>query len=281
MDPITTAIVAAISAGLTEVGKEGFLDAYNALKSLLIRKFGSQSQVAKAVEDLEHNPSSKARAAVLEEEVAKVKADQDPQLRRAAYILSQQVNRSEVSRSNQVASGKKGVQQQAGQNAYHVSGKGSVASAGRDVIYGRTGLVVLMAIVLVAIFAILIWQLFPSAYRLVGATPTPTPTPLTVTPDGTLNLFCSLVRTAKTGDIYQDLYSANLKKQVTAAQFDQEWGGVYNVVTSCIPSINSSSGTTATGSLAVQKFLHNQVYSVTLIKEDGQWKIDSLQLQQQ
>ncbi len=281
MDPITAAIVAAISSGMAEVGKESVLDAYKALKTLLSRKFGSHSQVIKAVEDLEHNPASQARTAVLQEEVAKAKADQDPDLRRAAYNLYQQVNRSSVSRSNQVAYGNKNVQQQAGQNAYHVSGRGNVATVGRDVIYGRTGLVVLMAIVLVAIFAFLIWQLFPSARQLVGANPTPTPTPITATPDGTLTYFCTLVRANGSDYAYQALYSDDLKKQVTSEQFNMEWGFFNNPLSSCIGTINSSSGTTATGTITTESARNqqNQVYSVTLLKKDGQWKIGSLQKQ--
>ncbi len=281
MDPITAAIVAAISSGMAEVGKESVLDAYKALKSLLSRKFGSHSQVIKAVEDLEHNPSSQARTAVLQEEVAKTKADQDPDLRRAAYNLYQHVNRSSVSRSNQVAYGNKNVQQQAGQNAYHVSGRGNVAKAGRDVIYGRTGLVVLMAIALVAIFAFLIWQLVPSARQLVGANPTPTPTPITATPDGTLTYFCTLVRANGSDYAYQALYSDNLKKQVTSEQFNKEWGFFNNPLSSCIGTIKSTSGTTATGTITTQNAQNqqNQMYSVTLIKKDGQWKIDNLQKQ--
>jgi hypothetical protein len=281
VDPITAAIIAAISSGMAEVGKEGVLDAYKALKSLLSRKFGSHSQVIKAVEDLEHNPSSQARTAVLQEEVAKAKADQDPDLRRAAYSLYQQVNQSSVSRSNQVAYGNRNVQQQAGQNAYHVSGRGNVTKAGRDVIYGRTGLVVLMAIVLVAIFAFLIWQLVPSARQLVGANPTPTPTPITVTPGGTLTYFCALVRANGSDYAYQDLYSDNLKKQVTAEQFNKEWSFFNNPLSSCISTIKSSSGTAATGTITTESARNqlNQVYSVNLIKIDGQWKIDSLQKQ--
>ena len=281
MDPITAAIIAAISSGMAEVGKEGVLDAYKALKSLLYRKFGSHSQVIKAVEDLEHNPSSQARTAVLQEEVAKAKADQDPDLRRAAYSLYQQVNQSSVSRSNQIAYGNRNVQQQAGQNAYHVSGRGNVTKAGRDVIYGRTGLVVLMAIVLVAIFAFLIWQLVPSARQLVGANPTPTPTPITATPGGTLTYFCALVRANGSDYAYQDLYSDNLKKQVTAEQFNKEWSFFNNPLSSCISTIKSSSGTAATGTITTESAgnQQNQVYSVNLIKIDGQWKIDSLQKQ--
>ena len=281
MDPITAAIIAALASGIAEVGKESVLDAYNALKYLLSRKFGSQSQVIKAAEDLERNPSSQARTAVLQEEVAKVKADQDPDLRRAAYSLYQQVNYSSVSRSNQVAYGKRNVQQQAGQNAYNVSGRGNVAKAGRDVVYGRTGLVVLMAIVLVAIFAFLIWQLFPSARQLVGANPTPTPTPITATPDGTLTYFCTLVRSAGSDYAYNSLTSDNFKKQVSRQQFNQQWSFSNNPLSSCIPSIDSSSDTAATGTIETQTFSNqqNQMYNVTLVKKDRQWEIDSMKKQ--
>lgn len=278
MDPITAAIIAALASGMAEVGKESVLDAYKALKSLLSRKFGSHSQLIKAVEDLEHNPSSQARTAIVQEEVAKAKADQDPDLRRAAYSLYQQVNYSSVSQSNQVAYGNRNVQQQAGQDAYNVSGRGNVAKAGRDVIYGRPGLIVLLAIVLVAIFAFLIWQLFPSARQLVGANPTPTPTLVTATPNGTLTAFCQLVRAAGSDYAYTSLTSDNFRSHVSRQQFNQQWGFSNNPLTSCIPSIVSSSDTTATGTIATQTFSsqQNQMYNVTLVKKNGQWEIDSM-----
>jgi len=50
---------------------------------------------------------------------------------------------------------------------------------------------------------------------------------------------------------------------------------------SCVGIIKSSSGTTATGTITTQNAQNqqNQMYSVTLIKKDGQWKIDNLQKQ--
>src|SRR5258708_12642121 len=94
MDPITTAIVTALSAGLAGVGKESIRDAYQGLKMLLNRKFGSQSKVVKAVEDLEGNPSSQPRTAVLQEEVAKAGADRDPELLPTANYILQQLHYS-------------------------------------------------------------------------------------------------------------------------------------------------------------------------------------------
>jgi hypothetical protein len=67
MDPITAAIVAALAAGLTEVGKNAVMDTYTGLKSLLKKKFGEDSKVVKA------------------------KADQDPELVQKAQELLNQI----------------------------------------------------------------------------------------------------------------------------------------------------------------------------------------------
>ncbi len=95
MDPITTAIVAALSvgvmSGLTETGKQVISDTYNGLKALLKKKFGSQSEVVKSVENFEAKPASPSRQGMLQEEVEAVKAEQDPDLLQAAYTLLNQI----------------------------------------------------------------------------------------------------------------------------------------------------------------------------------------------
>ena len=84
MDPITTAIVAALGAGaisgLTEAGKIGITDAYQILKDLLAKKFGVWSQVALAVDHLEAKPDSTARQGGLQEEIITVHAEQDTEV---------------------------------------------------------------------------------------------------------------------------------------------------------------------------------------------------------
>ncbi len=93
MDPITAAIVTAVSAGaiggLTEVGKTALTDAYSKLKALLIKKFGKESDVVQAVEQTEAKPASEARQVVLAEEVAAVHADHDAELLQLAQALQQ------------------------------------------------------------------------------------------------------------------------------------------------------------------------------------------------
>src|SRR5689334_4062041 len=93
MDPTTAAIVAAVSAGaiggLTEVGKTALTDAYSKLKALLVKKFGKESEVVQAVEQVEAKPASDARKALLVEEVTAVKADQDGELRELAQMVQQ------------------------------------------------------------------------------------------------------------------------------------------------------------------------------------------------
>lgn len=93
MDPITAAIVAAASAGvisgLTEVSKTAITDAYSKLKALLTKKFGGESDVVHAVNEVEDKPDSAGRKATLQEEVAAVKADQDQEVLHAAQALLQ------------------------------------------------------------------------------------------------------------------------------------------------------------------------------------------------
>ena len=83
MDPITTAIVAA----LAKVGESAIGDAYRALKGVIKKKFGDQSDVAEAVEGLEKRPDSAGRKATLQEELEAAGALQDPEVLRAADAL--------------------------------------------------------------------------------------------------------------------------------------------------------------------------------------------------
>jgi hypothetical protein len=91
MDPVSAAIVAAIdagvTAGVTSVGQNAVIDAYNALKTAIKRRFGKDSEVAKAVDGAEANPESKGRQAVLEEEVKKAGADNDSEVLQLAQAL--------------------------------------------------------------------------------------------------------------------------------------------------------------------------------------------------
>ena len=92
MEPITaTAIVAALAAGVAasagKIGENVLLDSYAALKELLKRRFGSDSRVVKAVDDLEAKPDSEGRKRTLREEVDEAGADEDPQIRDVAQQL--------------------------------------------------------------------------------------------------------------------------------------------------------------------------------------------------
>lgn len=91
MDPISTAIIAALTAGVvggvSDVGKKLIGDAYEAIKVIIKRKFGAESKVIKAVGELEENPDSQARKSVVAEEVKAVKADEDSEILAAAQAL--------------------------------------------------------------------------------------------------------------------------------------------------------------------------------------------------
>ena len=91
MDPITTAIIAAL-AGLS---KDVIQDSYNALKAALKKKFGAESDVAEAVEKLEKKPDSDGRKAMLQEEIELVKANDDPEIVQLAQALLKQMESKE------------------------------------------------------------------------------------------------------------------------------------------------------------------------------------------
>ena len=83
MDVITTAIIAA----LANLSKDAINDSYNALKAALKKKFGSESKVVDAVKELEENPDSEARQAVLQEEVGKANVNDDIEIVKLAQDL--------------------------------------------------------------------------------------------------------------------------------------------------------------------------------------------------
>lgn len=96
MEPITfTAIVAALSAGLGrgvgKVGENVLVDTYQGLKEILKRKFGDDSEVVEAVDKLEKKPDSEGRKGTLKEELEDAGIDQDPDVRRVAQDLLEQL----------------------------------------------------------------------------------------------------------------------------------------------------------------------------------------------
>ena len=95
MDPITLALVSALTAGLvsgvTRVGENIVGDAYNALKTALGRKFGKKSKVIKAVEGVEADPGSINAQKVLSDSIKEFRAERDQELLRLAGELKQTV----------------------------------------------------------------------------------------------------------------------------------------------------------------------------------------------
>jgi hypothetical protein len=95
MDPITTAILAAlvsgVTVGATEVGKKAIVDAYEGLKSIIKRKFGDQSDLAEAITKLESKQDSEGRKTTLQEEVKAVQADKDADILAAVKALEEKL----------------------------------------------------------------------------------------------------------------------------------------------------------------------------------------------
>jgi hypothetical protein len=91
MDPITAAILAVLPALATDVVKSGVKDAYEGLLAVIRRKWGDAAPISKAIAAMEEDPNSKAQAAVLEEKVSAVKANDDAEVAQALRQLVEQM----------------------------------------------------------------------------------------------------------------------------------------------------------------------------------------------
>ncbi len=87
MDPITTAIVAA----LANLSKDAVKDCYGFLKGMLKKKFGEKSDLVDAVDKLEKKPDSEARKGMLQEEIETAKVNDDPELLSLAQELLEKI----------------------------------------------------------------------------------------------------------------------------------------------------------------------------------------------
>jgi hypothetical protein len=90
MDPLTV-IVAALTAGAAaaaqDVAERAVKDAYEALKAIIVRKFGHLARVQAAVDAVEQRPSSEGRQEVLREELATAEAHQDTEVTQQAQAF--------------------------------------------------------------------------------------------------------------------------------------------------------------------------------------------------
>jgi hypothetical protein len=84
LDVVANALVAALSAGAvavaTDTAKSAIADAYQGLKSLIKNKFGHDSDVAEAIDELEAKTGSDGKKQVLAEELNAVNSTSDPEL---------------------------------------------------------------------------------------------------------------------------------------------------------------------------------------------------------
>ncbi len=129
MDPITGAIIAALAAGVvtgtTEIGKKLLVDAYDALKAALEKKFGENSKIAQAVAAVEDEPDFEPNQATLAGRVKQTQADQDPELAKLAQALIDALKATEEGQQA-LANHNIQVTQTAGDNAIQIGTAGDV-----------------------------------------------------------------------------------------------------------------------------------------------------------
>jgi hypothetical protein len=119
VDPVTAAIVAAVATGLTsgvkKIGENVVTDAYNALKSALQRKFGSDKKLVKAIKAVEEKPDSEAKQRALEARMVKHHVEYDPELLRLAENLKNAIYVTNIN-------------MQAGDHATQMYGNGNIGA---------------------------------------------------------------------------------------------------------------------------------------------------------
>jgi hypothetical protein len=96
MDPITTAVVAALPALASDVVKSSVRDAYDALKAVVRRRWGETSPVARAVDALEGDPKCGDHARSLEEKITATKATEDPGVMKALAKLAASLAKADI-----------------------------------------------------------------------------------------------------------------------------------------------------------------------------------------
>ena len=91
MDPITTAIITALSMVAKDVIPAAAKDAYNGLKSLITKKFGGDSDLVEAVSELEAEPDAEEYQELLQEEVEAAELHKDDEIVKAVQALIDQM----------------------------------------------------------------------------------------------------------------------------------------------------------------------------------------------
>jgi hypothetical protein len=120
MDWIASALIAALG----QFSEPAIKDAYEALKALIVKKFGSHHEIVQAVENLEKKPDSAGRKESLREEVAASKAGEDADILSAAKSLLESIKKLPGGQQTieQIVTGNRNIF--SGTGDVHVSDKG-------------------------------------------------------------------------------------------------------------------------------------------------------------
>lgn len=95
MDPITVAIFGALG----KLSVDAINESYQALKAAIAKKYGVESDVAKALDEVEKKPDSTGRKETLKEEVANAKIENESDLIKLANTLIEKMRELEKSGS--------------------------------------------------------------------------------------------------------------------------------------------------------------------------------------
>ena len=95
MEPITVILIAALTSGLSEVGKSAAKDAYGAVKDKLADLMGRESEPLQALEKLEKAPDSAPLQQALNSQLSTNNLTEEPDLKGLIEALTQALAESQ------------------------------------------------------------------------------------------------------------------------------------------------------------------------------------------
>ncbi|WP_444994503.1 hypothetical protein [Aliikangiella sp. IMCC44359] len=96
MDKIVDTLVAALSSGLSEMGKSALKDSYNALKNYLKKKLSKEEESDKLFKQLEANPRNEEYQQQVKNAITHTVNDTDDELKQLVTDLIKSINDNKI-----------------------------------------------------------------------------------------------------------------------------------------------------------------------------------------
>jgi hypothetical protein len=285
-DTIVQAIIIAASTQAVNT-------AFEQIKSLLIAKFGAHSPIVQATNDLGNKPQSLAHQQAVQKAAQQINVDKD--LQDLVTWINSSVKESYIDsvmriqrNTGPIMQGKVGSAAQGvtgsvyqGTSGFIASGTNARVHSSSKIVNGRVWALVVVVFLFVLLFAYVFHVPVPRVLVNVlnSASQVISPVISKSKPEDTLVEFCNVLRMPMPPVLdaaYRNIYSDSLRQQVTPEQFYKKWASS-DMMGSCTERMTDSSIFNPKGTITKLGPKGPSNFNITLVFEDGIWKIDSVQ----